>query len=125
MAEGFLKSFNSDLEVYSAGTIPAGEVHPKAIQVMDEIGIDVSNQSPKFVDQYLNVDFDFVFTVCDNARESCPVFTGHVQTNIHEGFEDPDRATGTEDEILNEFRKIRDQIKERFYLFYKENILLK
>ena len=65
MAEGFLKSFNSDLEVYSAGTIPAGEVHPKAIQVMDEIGIDVSNQSPKFVDQYFNVDFDFFFTFCD------------------------------------------------------------
>ncbi len=119
MAEGFLKSFDSNLEVYSAGTNPSDAVHPKAIQVMKEIGIDISDGYPKNVDQFLNHSFDYVITVCDNAKETCPVFTGKVKKQLHIGFEDPAEATGTEEEILSEFRKIRDEIKRDFYEFYQ------
>ncbi len=122
MGEGFLKSFDSELEVYSAGTNPSKQVHQKAIQVMKEIGIDLSNNYPKKVDEFLGEPFDFVITVCDNAKETCPVFIGKVGKQLHIGFEDPAEATGTEEEILAEFRRIRDEIKKEFYEFYK-NIL--
>ena len=122
MAEGFLKSFDSELNVYSAGTNPSGTVHPKAIQVMKEIGIDISGGYPKNVDEFLNKSFDYVITVCDNAKETCPVFVGKVNERLHIGFEDPADAVGTEEEILAEFRKIRDQIKERFEEFYNKII---
>lgn len=119
MAEGFLKSFDPELEVYSAGTNPSDAVHPKAIQVMKEVGIDISGGYPKNVDQFLDQSFDYVITVCDNAKETCPVFMGDVKEQLHIGFEDPAEATGTEEEILNEFRKIRDEIKRDFFEFYK------
>lgn len=122
MAEGFIKSFDSELEVYSAGTNPSKQVHPKAIQVMKEVGIDLSKNYPKMVDQFLNESFDFVITVCDNAKETCPVFIGKVGKQLHIGFEDPADATGTEEEILSEFRRIRDEIKNDFYKFYEENL---
>ena len=122
MAEGFLKSFDSELEVYSAGTNPSKQVHPKAIQVMKEVGIDLSQNYPKMVDKFLNESFDFVITVCDNAKETCPVFIGKVGKQLHIGFEDPADATGTEEEILNTFRRIRDEIKNDFYEFYKKNL---
>ena len=122
MAEGFIKSFDPELEVYSAGTNPSKQVHPKAIQVMKEVGIDLSKNHPKMVDKFLNESFDFVITVCDNAEETCPVFIGKVGKQLHIGFEDPADATGTEEEILSEFRRIRDQIKEDFFKFYKENL---
>ena len=122
MAEGFLKSFESVLEVYSAGTNPSQQVHPKAIQVMKEVGIDISKNYPKMVDQFLNESFDYVITVCDNAKETCPVFIGKVGKQLHIGFEDPADATGAEEEILSEFRRIRDEIKNDFYNFYKENL---
>lgn len=122
MAEGFLKSFDNKLEVYSAGTNPSKAVHPKAIQVMNEIGIDLSRNYPKTVDQFLNESFDYVITVCDNAKETCPVFLGNVGKQLHIGFEDPADAKGTEDEILNKFRIIRDLIKNDFYKFYEENL---
>ena len=122
MAEGFLKSFDPDLEVYSAGTQPSGEVHPKAIQVMKEKGIDISNGYPKKVDRFLSEAFDYVITVCDDARETCPVFLGEVKERLHLGFEDPAKATGTEAEILNEFRRIRDLIESAFYDLYKNKI---
>jgi len=125
MAEGFMKSFNSELEVYSAGTNPSKQVHPKAIQVMKEVGIDLSKNYPKMVDQFLDEPFDYVITVCDNAKETCPVFIGKVGKQLHIGFEDPADATGTEDEILSEFRRIRDEIKKEFYEFYKSTILKK
>ncbi len=118
MAEGFLKRFDSKLTVHSAGTDPAQEVHPKAIQVMQEIGIDISKNKPKLVDQFLNNEFDYVITVCDDANETCPTFFGKVKNRLHYGFEDPAKAKGTEDEILNEFRRIRDEIKEQFYELY-------
>ena len=118
MAEAFLKSFDSELEVYSAGTNPSAQVHPLAVQVMDESGIDISNHTPKSVDQFLDQHFDYVITVCDHARETCPVFTGDVQHQIHIGFEDPAEATGTEEEKLAVFQRVRDEIREEFGEFY-------
>ena len=122
IAEGFLKSFDSELEVYSAGTNPSKQVHPKAIQVMKEVGIDLSKNYPKMVDKFLNESFDFVITVCDNAKETCPVFIGKVGKQLHIGFEDPADAIGTEEEILNTFRRIRDEIKNDFYEFYQKHL---
>ncbi|NIA30997.1 MAG: arsenate reductase ArsC [Actinobacteria bacterium] len=122
MAEGFLKSFDANLQVDSAGTEPSGQIHPKAVQVMKEVGIDISDGFPKNVDQFLNRSFDYVITVCDNAREICPVFMGDVKNQLHIGFEDPAEATGTEEQVLAEFRRIRDEIRRDFEKFYQENI---
>ncbi|MEA1972284.1 MAG: arsenate reductase ArsC [Candidatus Cloacimonadota bacterium] len=119
MAEGFLKSFDKRLKVYSAGTKPSSEVHPKAIEVMAENGIDISKNNPKSVSEFLNMSFDFVITVCDDAKESCPVFIGNVKNRIHIGFEDPADAVGSNEEILKEFRKIRDEIESAFKIFAK------
>jgi len=121
MAEGFLQSFdNNNFNVFSAGTNPASNVHPKAIAVMKELGIDLSNHYPKNVDKFLDKEFDYVITVCDNAKETCPVFIGRVKQHLHIGFEDPAEAKGSEDEILLEFRRIREQIKQRFLQFYSQ-----
>ncbi|RMF57640.1 MAG: arsenate reductase ArsC [Calditrichaeota bacterium] len=122
MAEGFLKSFDPTLEVYSAGTNPSSQVHPKAVQVMKEVGIDISGGYPKDVQQFLDKSFDYVITVCDHARETCPVFMGDVKEQLHIGFEDPAEATGSEEEVLAIFRKVRDEIKEEFNKFYLEKI---
>jgi len=118
MAEGFLKFFDPALEVFSAGTNPSENIHPKAVQVMQEIGIDISKGYPKNVEMFLNQSFDYVITVCDNAKETCPVFNGDVKKQLHIGFEDPAEATGTDEEILAEFRRIRDEIKRDFHKFY-------
>lgn len=122
MAEGFLKSFDSALEVYSAGTSPSTEVHPKAIQVMKELHLNICKGHPKHVNEYLDRDFDYVITVCGGAKESCPLFMGNVKKQLHIGFDDPAEATGTEVEILIEFRRIRDEIERDFSKFYKDNI---
>ncbi len=122
MAEGFLKSFDPSLEVYSAGVNPSSQVHPKAVQVMREVGIDISGCYPKDVDQFIDKSFDYVITVCDNARESCPVFMGEVKEQLHIGFEDPAEATGVEEKILSEFRRIRDEIQYSFRQFYDKKI---
>jgi len=122
MAEGFLKSYDNNLNVYSAGTSPANKVHPKAIRVMAEEGIDISSHDPKLVDEFLKDSFDYVITVCGDAKENCPLFLGDVKERLHIGFEDPAKATGSEEEILQEFRRIRDEIKEGFYSFYKEKL---
>jgi len=114
MAEGFLKSFNPDWNVSSAGTQPADKVNPYAITVMKEVGIDLSNNLPKSVDEFLSQEFDYVITVCDGAKEICPMFIGKVKNRIHIGFEDPADAKGKEEEILKVFRKVRDQIKSKF-----------
>jgi len=121
MAEGFLKKFDKKLEVVSAGTEPSGEVHPKAIQVMSELGVDLSNNYPKSVNKFLNQEFDYVITVCGGAKESCPMFTGKVKNRLHIGFDDPAEVSGTEDFILSEFRRIRDEIKRDFSEFYNTN----
>lgn len=117
MAEAFLKSFDGNLEVYSAGTARASKVHPKAVQVMKEAGIDISANKTKTVQQFLSQSFDYVITVCDNAKETCPFFTGKVGHRLHMGFEDPAEATGSEEEILSVFRKVRDQIEKEFKQF--------
>ncbi|HPG41749.1 MAG TPA: arsenate reductase ArsC [bacterium] len=121
MAEGFLKSFDTELTVYSAGTNPSAQVHPKAIQVMREAGIDISKAAPKNVDQFLGQSFDYVITVCDHAKETCPVFMGAVKNRLHIGFADPAEAQGSEAEILAEFRRVRDEIKKEFKTFYEQN----
>jgi arsenate reductase len=122
MAEGFLRSFDPELEVFSAGTNPSSSVHPLAVQVMQEKGIDISGHQPKKVDSFLSKPFDYVITVCDGAKESCPVFTGQVQHRLHIGFDDPAMATGNDEEVLAVFRRVRDQIEEKFSAFYRESI---
>src|SRR5690606_35166140 len=118
MAEGFLRSFNESLEVYSAGVEPAEKVNPNSIIVMDELGIDISNLQPDNVSKYLEIPFDYVITVCDHANETCPVFTGEVKNRLHMGFEDPYLAKGSQEEILDVYREIRDQIQTQFNEFY-------
>ena len=122
MAEGFLQSFNRNLDVYSAGTNPAARISSRAIQVMNEVGIDISTEYPKSVDQFLGESFDYVITVCDHAKETCPVFLGNVKHRIHIDFDDPAEARGTEEEIRSEFRRIRNEIKNRFTEFYNTNL---
>lgn len=119
MAEGILRNLDSELEVYSAGTRPEKAVNPYAIEVMKEDGIDISSQYPKNADEFVTVDLDYVITVCDNAKEVCPVFTGNVKKRLHIGFEDPADAIGSYDEIISVYRKSRDEIKEAFKDFYK------
>lgn len=119
MAEEFLKSFNPELKVFSAGTNPSSQVHPKAIEVMNEVGIDLSKNYPKHLNQFINEEWDYVITVCNNAKETCPVFLGKVDTQLHIGFEDPAAAIGTDEEVITIFRRIRDEIKRDFYEFYR------
>jgi arsenate reductase len=122
MAEGFLKSFDKSLEVFSAGTQPAVTVNPNAIKVMAELGIDLSHSIPKSVDQFLGKEWDYVITVCGGANESCPAFIGKVKHRVHKGFDDPADAKGSDEQVLAEFRRIRDEIKEGFYSFYSDNL---
>jgi len=111
MAHGILQACAGNVvEVLSAGSKPAGYVHPKAIQVMKEIGIDISHHTSKSMQIYLNDQIFTVITVCGNADQACPLFPGQVNRH-HWGFDDPAHATGTEEEILNAFRKTRDEIK--------------
>lgn len=114
MAEGFLKHFDNSLHVCSAGTEPASHINPNAVKVMDEIKIDISNGIPENVAKYLNQEWDYVITVCGHANETCPVFSGKVKHRLHIGFDDPAAATGKEEEILVEFRRIRDEIQTDF-----------
>ena len=120
MAEGFLKSFDSELEVFSAGTKPAEKVNPNSVIVMDEVNINISSQYPQDVDEFVDQSFDYVITVCDNAKEVCPVFSGEVKHQVHLPFDDPADAIGTEQEILAVYKRVRDEIKEKFTQFYNE-----
>lgn len=122
MAHGFLQSFDERLEVFSAGTKPAEKVNPMAVNVMAEAGISLATHYPKNVDLYLSQEWDYVITVCGGANESCPMFTGKVNTRLHIGFDDPSDATGTPDFISTEFNRVRDEIKRRFYNFYQEEL---
>jgi len=122
MAEGILHSLDKQLQVFSAGTYPASHVSSKTIAVMKEIGIDISSHIPKHVDQFLSESFDYVITVCDHAKETCPMFSGKVAHRLHIGFDDPAEATGTEEQMLAIFRRVRDEIKIKFNIFYDENI---
>ena len=117
MAEGLLKHLAGDrFEVFSAGVKPT-QVNPFAIKVMVELGINISNHMSKSVEEFLGQEFDYIITVCDNAKESCPVFPGKYQ-KVHWSLKDPAEARGKEEEKLKVFRKIRDQIKENI-LKYK------
>lgn len=122
MAEGFLKSYDNKLEVFSGGTKPSKQTHPNAIKVMQEIGIDISKGYPQNVDEFIHMDFDFVITVCDHAKEICPVFLGKVKEQLHIGFEDPVDATGSEEEKLKVYRRVRDEINRDFTNFYNTRI---
>ena len=110
LAEGILRAAAGDLiEVASAGSKPAGYVHPKSIEVMREIGIDISGHTSKHLEEFLNRPVDTVITVCGNADQACPMFPCQLN-RYHWGFDDPAHATGTEEQVLNEFRRVRDQI---------------
>lgn len=122
MAHGFLQSFGDKIIVRSAGTEPARQINQRAVMVMKEAGIDISHHTPRQVDEYLGEEWDYVITVCDHANETCPVFTGKVKHRLHIGFEDPSNATGSEEYIMSEFRRIRDMIKKDFYKLYIEKI---
>jgi arsenate reductase (thioredoxin) len=111
MAEGFLRSMDPRVEVFSAGTEPEKQVNKYAIRVMQEKGIDISSHSPKPVEQFTGDEFDYVITVCDDAREKCPYFTGKVNHRIHQDFEDPAKASGSEEEILGVYRRVRDAVE--------------
>lgn len=118
MAHGFLQSFDNKLQVFSAGTEPAKQINAKAVLVMQEIGIDISTHTPKHVEQYLNETWDYVITVCGGANETCPAFVGKVKKRLHIGFEDPSEAKGTDEFIMSEFRRVRDEIKTEFQKLY-------
>ncbi|MDY6966779.1 MAG: arsenate reductase ArsC [Halobacteriota archaeon] len=110
MAEGLLRHLYGDrYEVYSAGTEPSS-VNPHAVKVMEEIGIDISTHRSKSVNELINNNFDFIVTVCDTAKETCPFFPGGGE-KIHKSFEDPSGFLGTEDEIIAGFRRVRDEIR--------------
>jgi arsenate reductase len=112
MAEGMLRNLAGDrFEAFSAGT-EATHVRPLAIRAMGEIGIDISGQESKTLERYLQEPFDYVITVCDEANEACPFFSG-AQSRLHWAFEDPSKAEGTEEERLEVFRSVRDRIRDR------------
>lgn len=114
MAEGILRAAAGDLvEVHSAGSKPAGYVHPKAIAALREIGIDISGHHSKHMNEFLDREIDTVVTVCGNVDQACPVFPGQVHRH-HWPFDDPGHATGTEEEVMEAFRRVRDEIKEVF-----------
>lgn len=123
IAAGYLRSFDSRLEVESAGSRPTGQVNSYAVRVMDEAGIDIAAGRPKNVDQFLGDSIDYVITVCGNAERDCPAFTGDVKNRMHIGFPDPADATGSETEILDTFRQSRDEIERRFREFYETKVL--
>lgn len=122
MTHGFLQSFSSEIGVFSARTKPAEMINRKAVEVMKEAGIDISDHTPHNVSEYINESWDYVITVCGGANESCPVFVGNVRHRLHIGFDDPSDAIGSEELVLAEFRRVRDEIKTRFEQLYNDNL---
>ena len=120
MAEGLLSSFSAGTKVYSAGTNPE-KVNPYAIKAMNEIGIDISNNTSNHVDEYTDFDFDYVFTVCNNAKEICPIYPKAKQM-IHHSFIDPADATGTEKEQLRMYISVRNQLRDYFKVFAENKL---
>jgi len=110
LAEGYLRHFAGDkAQIYSAGIETHG-VNPKAIQVMAEDHIDISKHTSNNVDEYINIPFDYIITVCDNANENCPYFPGNAK-RFHHNFPDPAKAKGSPEDVMDEFRRVRDMIK--------------
>ncbi len=122
MAHGFLKSFDSTIEVFSAGTEASGNLNSGAVKVMKEIGIDISNHTSDSVEKYLNEEWDYVITVCGGANEKCPAFIGNVKHRLHIGFDDPSHAVGTKEFIWSEYLRVRDEIKIAFSKLFIEQI---
>ena len=122
MAQGILQSLDPHLDGHSAGTKPASEVHPLGLKVMSEIGIDISTHYPKHIDRFIDQEWDLVITVCGGANGSCPMFSGKVGKRMHIGFDDPDAFTGTDEEIIAEFRRVRDEIRLKMQDFYLTEI---
>ncbi|MCW5976825.1 MAG: arsenate reductase ArsC [Bryobacteraceae bacterium] len=122
MSAGFLQSWDARLEVHSAGTDPSPRVNPFAIEAMKEAGVDISGGHPKSVTQFLGQPFDYVITVCDDADQNCPNSRGKVGKRLHIGFPDPARATGTDAEKLETFRRVRENIRKRFREFYEMEV---
>jgi arsenate reductase len=121
IAEGYLRYFAGDkAEIYSAGVETHG-VNPRAIATMKEDGIDISKHTSNNIDEYFDIDFDFVITVCDNAKERCPLFPTKAKM-FHQNFPDPAKSTGTEEEIIEQFRQIRQMIKSYSQQFVTENL---
>ena len=117
MAEGILHALGDDkFEVASAGAQPAGKVHPLAIDAMHEVGVDISKHESKSLDVFAGQKFDYVITVCDNAREACPHFPGAAQ-QLHWSFDDPAQDTGTDQQKMRVFRRVRDEIRHRIRRF--------
>lgn len=119
IAEGFFRKYRSSWEIESAGTNPKG-LNPIAVKIMMEKGIDISDQKSKSLKQFINSKFDYVITVCDNARENCPLFPGKAKL-IHWNFEDPAEVKGSIDKKLVAFRKVRDAIEEKILEFLKND----
>ncbi len=122
MAHGFLAAFDNRLTVCSAGTEASGRLNEKAVQIMKEVGIDISHHTSDSTEQYLDREWDYVITVCGGANENCPTFSGKVKHRLHMGFDDPSHATGNDDSIWHEFRRVRDEIKDAFSRFYADRI---
>ncbi len=122
MAHGFLQSFDKDLYVRSAGTEASGQLNPKAVRVMQELGIDISHHTSDPVDKYLDREWDYVITVCGGANEVCPAFSGRVKNRLHIGFDDPSHAQGSDEFIRSEFIRVRDEIKAAFEEFYANHL---
>jgi arsenate reductase len=123
MAHGFLQSFDPKIKVFSAGTEASGKLNPKAVAVMQEIGIDISHHTSDSVDLYLGEEWDYVITVCGGANENCPAFLGKLKHRLHIGFDDPSHVVGSEEFIHSEFIRVRDEIRNEFRKFYVEQIL--
>ncbi|AHW60477.1 arsenate reductase [Draconibacterium orientale] len=122
MAHGFLQSFDARIQVESGGTEASGKLNRKAVKAMAEIGIDISGHTSDSVQKFLNDKWDYVITVCGGANENCPAFFGEVKNRLHIGFDDPSHATGTDEFIWSEFIRVRDEIKERFFKLYEDEI---
>jgi arsenate reductase len=121
MAEGLWRNLGKGTwESFSAGSKPAGYVHPMAIEVMQEVGVDLSENRSKHVDEYKGQSFDLVVTVCHNAKDACPVFPGAKQV-LHWPFDDPAHATGSSDEVRNDFRRVRKEIADRIHVYLSED----
>lgn len=120
MAEGLLSYLSKDIKVYSAGTNPQ-KVNPYAIKAMEEMGIDISDSISNHVDDYIDFDFDYVFTVCDNAKEICPVYP-NAKKIIHHSFIDPADAKGTEEQQLAVYIQVRNQLRDYFKFFLENNL---
>ena len=121
MAEGWLRHFAKDkAEVYSAGIETHG-VNPKAIQFMKEAGIDISRHTSNHINEYKQIDFDYIITVCDHAKENCPYFPANAE-RLHHNFSDPSKVKGSDEEIANAFRATRDEIRDYSKKFIEENI---